>query len=262
MIITGLIKSTLIDYPGKVAAVVFTQGCNFRCGFCHNPDLIKRSEITKLKSQIPKGTVPFEETSEGLDPSRENLSPHTSHLIPEPEVLNFLATRVGKLDGVVITGGEPTLQADLVDFTKKIKALGYSVKLDTNGSNPKILSKLLTENLVNYVAMDIKNSPDKYQETCGYPFSQQIQDSIKLIMDSGIDYEFRTTVLPAFHDDISIEELVKQIRGAKRYTIQNFRNQTVYDKNLEGAQSFTEEDLKRFKKIAEKYIGEVGIRKN
>lgn len=233
MLIAGLVKSTLIDYPGKVSAVIFTQGCNFRCGFCHNPDLIPSSEDSNNKSQISEG-----------------------------EVLDFLEKRVGKLDGVVITGGEPTLQPDLVDFTKKIKALGYCVKLDTNGSAPAILKSLITSHLVDYVAMDIKNSPDRYQETCGYPYSQQIQDSIKLIMDSGVDYEFRTTVLPPYHDDKSMEDLAKQIKGAKKYVIQNFRSEIVYDSKLKNAKSFAEKDLERFKKIAKKYISEVQIRKN
>lgn len=232
MQIAGLIKSSLIDYPGKVAAVIFAQGCNFRCGFCHNASLI------------------------GLG------APNSKSLIPTEEVLDFLKKRVGRLDGVVITGGEPTLQSDLAEFIEKIKEMGFTVKLDTNGSNPAVLGNLLTNNLVNFIAMDIKNSPERYEETCGYPFSKQIKESIELIMNSGVDYEFRTTALPAFHDKKSIEELAQNIKGAKRYTIQNFRNGNVYDQKLIDAKSFSKRELEELKKIAEKYIKDVQVREN
>lgn len=232
MQIAGLIKSSLIDYPGKVAAVIFAQGCNFRCGFCHNASLI------------------------GLG------APNSKSLIPTEEVLDFLKKRVGRLDGVVITGGEPTLQSDLAEFIEKIKEMGFAVKLDTNGSNPAVLGNLLTNNLVNFIAMDIKNSPERYEETCGYPFSKQIKESIELIMNSGVDYEFRTTVLPAFHDEKSMKELAQAIKGAKRYTIQNFRNGNVYDHKLIDAKSFSKRELEELKKIAEKYIKDVQVREN
>jgi len=246
MIIAGLIKSSLIDYPGKVAAVVFTQGCNFRCGFCHNADLIPIFANTKSLT----GSLPVQ----GETLRKKSL--------PETEVLDFLKTRVGKLDGVVITGGEPTIQPDLVEFIKKIKKLGLLVKLDTNGSAPSVLSNLITEQLIDYIAMDVKNSPEKYQETCGFPFSDQIKESIRIIMDSGIDYEFRTTVLPAFHDKKSIKELAQLIKGARKYTLQGFRNGNVYDPDLKNAKSFTRAELLGFKKIAEKYVDEVQIREN
>lgn len=232
MRIAGLVKSSLIDYPGKVAAVVFTQGCNFRCGFCHNAGLI-RPEAPNPKSQIP-----------------------------ELDVLEFLGSRVGKLDGVVITGGEPTIQPDLVEFIKKIKKLGFFVKLDTNGSSPSVISNLYTNNLVNYVAMDIKNSPKRYQETCGADYSEKINESVELITASGVDYEFRTTVLPAFHNKESMEELAKSIKGAKRYVVQNFRNGEVLNASLKGARSFTRVELNELKNIAEKYIDDVQIREN
>jgi pyruvate formate lyase activating enzyme len=223
----------LIDYPGKVAAAIFTQGCNFRCGFCHNADLIPRSEASNNKSQIP-----------------------------EKEVLEFLGKRVGKLDGVVITGGEPTIQPDLPDFIKKVKELGFLVKLDTNGSSPSVLSSLLSDGLLDYVAMDIKNSPNRYQETCGQNFNENITKSIKLIMASGVEYEFRTTVLPAFHDQESIEELARYIKGAKRYTLQGFRSGNVYDAGLEKAESFSRAELGELKSIAGKYVDNVQIREN
>ncbi len=228
MKIAGLIKTSLIDYPGEVAAVVFTQGCNFRCGFCHNPDLI----------------------------------PIAEGKITETEVLAFLASRKGKLDGVVITGGEPTLQSDSPDFTKKIKDLGLKVKLDTNGSNPKMLGGLIKGKLVDYVAMDIKNSPDKYQETCGMAFNGNIKESIELIKESGLDYEFRTTVLPKYHNLADFEELGKAIMSAKKYVVQGFRNEITFDKGLKNTSKFAQEDLLKIKKIMQKYVKEVEIRAN
>jgi len=234
MKISGLIKSSLIDYPGKVSAVIFTQGCNFRCGYCHNPSLIP---ITTNQLSI-------------------------TNYQSDQEVLKFLKLRKGKLDGVVITGGEPTLQADLYEFTKKVKRLGYLVKLDTNGSNPNLLSYLLTNKLINYVAMDIKNSPDKYQETCGYPFSLQIKKSIELIMKSGVDYEFRTTVLPRYHDTQDFEEIGKLLKGAKKYTLQGFRDEVLLDKALKGDKKFTSKELEKIAALLKKYIQEVLVRDN
>lgn len=234
MLITGLIKSSLIDYPGKVSAVIFTQGCNFRCGFCHNPDLVPISEIPSSISQVPT----------------------------EAEVLEFLESRKGKLDGVVITGGEPTLQKDLTEFITKLKGIGYLVKLDTNGSSPSVLKKLITKQLIDYVAMDIKNSPKKYQETCGYPFSKQIAESIKLIMGSDVDYEFRTTVLPHYHKMKDFEEIGKLLKGAKKYTVQGFRDENTLDESLKGAKKFTREELKEIRSVLEKYVEKVDIRDN
>jgi len=232
--ISGLLKSSLIDYPGKVSAVVFTQGCNFRCGFCHNPSLVP---ITNNQSLV-------------------------TNYQTDQEILEFFELRKGKLDGVVITGGEPTLQSDLYEFTKKIKALGYSVKLDTNGSNAEMLSNLLANKLINYVAMDIKNVPAKYKKTCSYPFSDEIKKSIELIMVSGVDYEFRTTVLSHYHQISDFEKIGEIIKGAKRYVIQGFRGENVLDKSLMGTKKFTKDELGDIKKVFEKYVEMVEIRDN
>lgn len=230
MRIAGLVRSSLIDYPGKVAAVVFTQGCNFRCGFCHNPDLI---------------------------------AAHNEQLaIRESEVLDFLATRVGKLDGVVITGGEPLVQPDITDFIVKIKALGFAVKLDTNGSNPERLAKLISGNLIDYIAMDIKGSLVKYSKICAYSNTKVIQQSIKIIMESGIPYEFRTTVLPAFHGISDFEEIGKMVAGASLYTIQGFRPQITLDPKLMGASSFTELQLMEIGDFLTPYVQKVVIHPN
>jgi pyruvate formate lyase activating enzyme len=250
MLINGLVKSSLIDYPGKISAVIFTQGCNFRCGFCHNPDLVP----INLKPQTSNNLLP--NTSLGEPASGQ------SHLTPESEIIKFLTERVGKLDGVVITGGEPTLQSDLLGFIKKIKKMGFSVKLDTNGSNPGLLRNLITNKLINYIAMDIKNSPEAYSATCGVEFNNKIKESIDLIMQSGLDYEFRTTVLPAFHSPESIIQLAQSIPGAKKYVLQNFRNGQVLDKNLKGARSFTSRELEELRAAARRYLDNVQIREN
>lgn len=192
MKISGFQKMTLLDYPGKVAAILFTSGCNFRCPFCHNASLVTHID--------------------------------DSHFFSEEEVLEYLKKRQGILDGVCITGGEPLLQEDIGEFIEKIKALGYAVKLDTNGFLPKRLKALLDKGLIDYVAMDIKNSPEKYGQTVGienFPISP-IEESIELLKNGKIDYEFRTTVVKEFHTEDDIEAIAKWISGAKRYFLQSF----------------------------------------
>ena len=181
MIISGLQKMTLLDYPGKVACTVFLQGCNFRCPFCHNSDLL------------------------GAD------GPET---IAEETLLAFLKKRVGLLDAVCITGGEPTLQKDLPDLLKKIKDLGYLVKLDTNGNRPDVLKAVVEAGLVDYVAMDIKNSPARYGETAGVPNMaiSHVEESIRYLLGGKVDFEFRTTVADELHDAEDFEEIGKWLQ--------------------------------------------------
>ncbi len=193
MTINGFQKMTLLDYPGKVACTLFTGGCNFRCPFCHNAVLVTGG-------------------------CSENYS--------EEEILSYLEKRKGILDGVCITGGEPLLQKDITDFIRKIKALGYSVKLDTNGSFPDRLKSLVDEGLVDYVAMDIKNSIEKYPLTAGcdeklIPF---IEESIDFLLSGKVDYEFRTTVVKEFHNADDISSLAKRIEGAEKYYLQFFED--------------------------------------
>lgn len=192
MKIHGFQKLTLLDFPEHVAATVFTAGCNLRCPFCHNALLV---------TDIQAGDA-----------------------IDEEEVLSYLAKRKGLLDGVAITGGEPMLQPDLMDFIRKLRALGYAVKLDTNGCYPDKLRAILSEKLVDYVAMDVKNSPAKYAETVGIPAFDlsPVRESVQLIMSSGIDYEFRTTVVGEFHTAEDIVEIAEWLRGARHYYLQNF----------------------------------------
>ena len=192
MVIHGFQKMTLLDYPGKVACTIFTAGCNFRCPFCHNAPL-----VTHLSD---------------------------SERIDEGEVLAYLQKRRGILDGVCITGGEPTLQRDLADFIRTVRALGYAVKLDTNGSDPDTLAALIDGGLVDYVAMDIKNAPARYAETVGiegFDLSP-VERSIELLLSGRVDYEFRTTVAAELHTPDDIVAIARRIAGAPRYFLQPF----------------------------------------
>ena len=191
MVIKGLQKTTLLDFPGKVACTVFTAGCNFRCPFCHNASLVAR--------------------------------PGEVDEISEEEFFNHITKRKGILDGVCITGGEPLISAGIEDFIKKIKDTGLLVKLDTNGAYPDKLERLLDAGLVDYVAMDIKNSKSKYALTVGLPeYPSAIDRSIKIIMEKAPDYEFRTTVVRELHTPQDIVEIAQNIQGAKRYFLQSY----------------------------------------
>ena len=192
MVISGLQKLTLLDYPGKTAAIVFTYGCNFRCPFCHNALL-----VTEKMQDV----------------------------IPEEEVLAFLRKRVGLLDAVCITGGEPTLQKDLKQFIIKVKDMGYAVKLDTNGTNPALLDELLSEGLLDYVAMDIKNSPEKYSLTAGADVDfNNILKSIELIKSKAPDCEFRTTITRELHTEDDIRRIALTVGKDNKYFIQQFKD--------------------------------------
>ena len=193
MRIVGLMKTTLLDYPGKVASTIFTGGCNFRCPYCHNGDLV-------------------------LDFA--NMEPYT-----EDEIFKHLNKRKNTLNGVCITGGEPTLQIDLPDFISKVKDLGLLVKLDTNGTNPTMLTKLLDDKLLDYVAMDIKHSKKKYNEVaCMKNFSlAPIEESVEILKSCSIDYEFRTTVTRQLHSIDDFEEIGKWISGSKAYFLQPYK---------------------------------------
>ena len=189
----GVQKLTLLDFPEHVACTVFTLGCNLRCPFCHNASLV-----------VPERALPDE--------------------MPEEAFFDFLQSRKKVLDGVCITGGEPLLQPDIVDFIKKIRALGFAVKLDTNGTLPHVLKPILDEKLVDYVAMDIKNSPARYAETVGVPgFDvRKIEESLALLRASGIPFELRTTVVAELHDDTAIQDIGGWIAGDQKYFLQSF----------------------------------------
>ncbi len=228
MEINGLVKTSLIDYPEKIAAVIFTQGCNFQCGFCHNPDLI----------EIKKG---------GVTPA---------------DVYKYLETRIGKLDGVVITGGEPLIQNDLKTFIERVKKMGLLIKLDTNGSNPSKLESFMHQNLLDYIAMDIKGPLEDYPVISKYSNKNVIHKSIKVLMGSEAKYEFRSTVLPFYHRITDFHKIGKLIYGAKIYTIQGFRPQITFDKKLQDKRSFTRKELEEIAKIMKKYVERVVIHDN
>lgn len=228
MQISGLVKTSLIDYPGKITAVVFTQGCNFRCGFCHNPDLIEQR----------------------------------NGIVDKKDVWDFLDSRRGKLDGVVITGGEPVLQKNLENFIRRLKEQKFLVKLDTNGSNPRKLKKLLDDKLLDYVAMDIKGPLELYPRISKYLNTKLIQESIDILKKSQIDYEFRTTVLPYYHQIPDFEKVGKIINGAPLYTLQNFRPKITFEKKLQSERGFKKEELDQIAKIMRKYAKKVAIHYN
>jgi len=191
MNIAGVQKNSMVDYPGKLSAVVFTQGCNMNCGYCHNRCLIGNRT--------------------------------TESLVNEEDVLSFLNKRRGLLDAVVVSGGEPTLQKDLGRFIQRVKALGYSVKLDTNGTNPQLLEQLLQDRLLDYVAMDIKAPFCKYRQVCCSPVNTgSLEGSIRILQSSDIDYEFRTTYTPVL-DQHDLLDIARSIKGAKRYVLQQYR---------------------------------------
>jgi len=227
----GLQKLTLIDYPGKLAATIFTVGCVFRCPFCHNPELVDSKQFTV-------------------------------HSSLEREFFAHLKKRKGKLEGVCITGGEPTIQPDLVDFIKKIKKLGMLVKLDSNGTRPDVLKKLVDAKLVDFIAMDIKNQPKKYDKTTGAKVDiERIKLSVELIMRSGIPYEFRTTVVPGLHTEKDFEAIAKWIKGARAYYLQEYREGTILDPNLKKKTKGKKIDLEQIQKNIEKNFGKMGIRR-
>lgn len=230
MLITGFQKSTLLDYPGKVASLIFTYGCNLRCGYCHNPELV---------------TLPC----------------NTSNIVKEDEILSFLKSRKGFIDALVITGGEPTLQKDLIPFIKKVKKLGFLVKLDTNGTNSKTVKKILDFGIVDYWAMDVKYEDEIYEQNLEENVDyQEIKKSIKLLMDYAKDYEFRTTYVKGIHTVESAEGIGKLIQGSKRYYIQNFRPGKTINPSLNRSNSFTSAELRKMKRLVKKYVDDVEIR--
>lgn len=214
MTINGMQKLTLLDYPGNVACLIFTQGCNFRCPFCHNSGLLDMN--------------------------------NNCEKIDEKEVFKYLEKRRGLLDGVCISGGEPLLQKDIVDFIRKVKDLGYKVKLDTNGSSPKKLKQLIEGGLIDYVAMDIKNDFLNYDKTAGMCTNiDNIKKSIEIIENSNIEYEFRTTIVKQFHDVGKLEKIIQYIGPNARYYIQNYQDcSSVLQRGLNG---FDNEELLNIK---------------
>ncbi len=230
MLIGGVQRFSLIDYPGKLSCIVFTQGCNFRCPYCYNRSLV-----------LPEF---FEET------------------IEEEEFFSFLSRRKGLLDGVVITGGEPTVQEDLLRFVERVKSMGFLVKLDTNGSYPELLKLLIDRGLLDYIAMDVKAPLKKYTKVVRvdlYPDS--IVRSVYLIRNSGVDYEFRTTVVRELLTPEDILKIGRFLKGSRRYALQRFVvTDTLLDPSFKECTTYSEEELEDMAEKLRKYIEEVVVR--
>ena len=227
MRIQGLQKMTLLDYPGRVACTVFLGGCDFRCPFCHNYELVE-------------------------GPLADAVS--------EEEFFAFLAKRQGLLDGVAITGGEPCLRRDLPEFLARIHEAGFPVKLDTNGNHPDMLARLMDEGLVDYVAMDVKNAPAKYARTIGLASFDvsKVDESMRLLMAGTVPFEFRTTVIRELHEASDFEEIGRWIEGAPRYFLQAFADRdTVPDRTLSAPDAAS---LLEFRDIAARFVEHVEIR--
>ena len=228
MKIHGLQKMTLLDFPGKVACTVFLGGCDLRCPFCHNAELID-------------GTAPA--------------------VMEEAELLSFLKKRQGLLEGVAVTGGEPLLRGqELLALAEKIRELGYPLKLDTNGTHPDRLRELTDRGLVSYVAMDIKNDPDRYAVTCGMESMDlgPVRDSVSLLMGGRTDYEFRTTTVAELHDEDSFRKIGEWIRGAKRYYLQKFTDRDTVP--FEGFHAPGDEEMRKYLKTAQEFVPGAALR--
>lgn len=228
MKIYGLQKLTLLDYPEKMACTVFTGGCNFQCPFCHNAPLV--------------------------------MNPHDGEPIKVNEIFAFLKKRKNVLDGICVTGGEPLIQFGLEDFLSEVREIGYSVKLDTNGCFPDRLKKLVDESLVDYVAVDIKNSQSKYPETVGIPnFDVSgVRESVSFLMSGRVPYEFRTTVVREFHSIDDFIEIGEWIKGAEKYFLQQFvDSDNVICENLH---AYSEEEMREFTEVLQPYIPSVQLR--
>jgi len=211
MKIGGIQKTSLLDYPDKISAIIWTVGCNFRCPFCYNRDIVEGK----------------------------------TEIIPEEEVLSFLKKRKGLLEGLVITGGEPLLHKDITDFLEKVKKLGYPIKIDTNGSFPEKLKELIDKKLVDYISMDVKAPKNKYSQLTGKKIDiKKIQKSIKLIQNSDIDYEFKTTFVPTLLTKEDIIKIGEWLKGSKKYFLQQFKNDTsLISSQLKKISPYPKEDL-------------------
>ena len=221
MIIHGLQKMTLLDFPGQVACTVFLGGCEFRCPFCHNADLLDMS---------------------------------APGIMDDDELLEFLKKRKGLLDGVAFTGGEPLLRKDLPELLVRVRDIGYKIKVDTNGDHPDLLKEIVQAGLADYIAMDVKNSPARYAETIGRETfdTAPVDESIQFLLSGQVRYEFRTTVVKQFHDEASFEAIAQWIDGADRYELQGFVDRdTVPFGNLHAP---SKEDLQNYLAIAREYV--------
>jgi len=261
MFIGGWQKFSLLDYPEHISAIVFTGGCNFRCQFCYNPMLVWPISASKFNKKFL------------LKLSKEEKGHHLAWLqskpVEEDDLFRFLKKRRGRLDGVVITGGEPTLQSDLPDFIRKIKEMGYLVKLDTNGTNPEMLKMLVEEKLVDYIAMDIKGPEEKYKKITGRKVDfKKIKKSVKIIIESKLPpsnwagkYEFRTTIVPALLKLADIKKIGEIIKGADKWFLQKFKSDNdLVNKKFNGQKPFTDKETNKMMAVGRRYVKSCFIR--
>ena len=229
MKIGGLQRVSLIDYPGKICAILFTQGCDFRCPYCHNPELVDPDQYLEC--------------------------------IPEEEIFSFLERRRGILDAVSITGGEPTIQPDLVEFIERIKDIDYLIKIDTNGSHPEILEKLINQKLVDYIAMDVKAPLERYRKiTKSNVNPDSVKRSIEMIMDSGIEYEFRTTVVKSLLKIDDLQKIGRLIKDARLYVLQKFVPSKSLDKRFLSKTTYSDKYFETLKEELCNYVHRVVVR--
>ena len=225
----GFQKMSLIEYPGKISAIAFVGNCNLKCHFCYNIDLVR--DYDKLPD------------------------------MPEKDILDFLLTRKNLLDGLAITGGEPTLYKELPEFMKKVKDLGFLVLLETNGTNPEMIKELIKDKLVDYIAMDIKAPLEKYDEITGVKTNKEaIQESINTIRESGIDYEFRTTVIPKHFKEEDALAIGKWLKGSKKYTLQQFKPEKTLNEDYKKAEYYGPEKLEELANLMRPFFSSVRVR--
>ena len=225
----GLQRLSLIDYPGKLCATIFTAGCNFRCPYCYNEDIVLDYPA------MPK--------------------------VPEDKIIEFLHPRLGFLDGVCVTGGEPTIHRELPKFLGRLKSIGSLVKLDTNGSRPKALAYVMEKGLVNYIALDVKVPLGRYEETVRYRVKPEgLKETIKLIRRSGVDHEFRTTVVPGLLDGDDLEEIAMTLAGSRRYVLQQFRPGKTLCPDFKDVKPYSEAEMRQFRDRVAPYFAETGLR--
>lgn len=227
MLIHGLQKMTLLDFPGKVACTIFLGACDFRCPFCHNWELVDGSAPAQMS---------------------------------DDKLMDFLKKRTGVLEGVAITGGEPMINKDLPDLMRRIKELGFPVKVDTNGNHPEMLRQVIDEGLVEYVAMDVKNSLDRYSATIGKECfdTSNVEESIQILLEGKIDYEFRTTVVAQLHDEDSFRGIGPMIEGAKHYYLQKFTDRDTVP--FEGLSAPEDDEMRKYADIIRPYVPSVELR--
>lgn len=254
MKIGGLQKFSMLDYPEHLSAIIFTKGCNFRCQYCYNPMLVWPEGSRKPKN--------IDSAENGNHKFSTGEIEEVNFEISENDLFDFLNKRVGKLEGIVITGGEPTLHSDLPEFIDKIRDLGFKIKLDTNGTNPEMLKKLIANKQIDYIAMDLKGTKESYEKVVGVPVNlESIEKSIKIIMESNLPYEFRTTVVPELIEPEDIDKMGEMIKGADKWFLQQFKSDMeLVNSEFQNFSPYKKEVLDKMGEVAKKYVNTSAVR--